>query len=80
MHARGEAESPRQAQHAGVVVQHVALDELDAAAFGMLNQFFKQERAQALVHSARAAGKQDVAEFEAWLLEETKKDAAATSR
>jgi DNA-binding transcriptional LysR family regulator len=28
-----------------------------------------------LVRSARAAGKQDVAEFEAWLLEETKKDA-----
>jgi len=30
-----------------------------------------------LVRSARAAGKRDVAEFEAWLLEETKKDAAA---
>jgi len=28
-----------------------------------------------VVHSRRAAGKQDVAEFETWLLEETKKDA-----
>ena len=29
-----------------------------------------------VVRSTRAAGKQDVADFEAWLLEETKKDAA----
>lgn len=29
-----------------------------------------------VVRSTRAAGKKDVADFEAWLLEETKKDAA----
>ena len=33
-----------------------------------------------VVHSARAADKKDVAEFEAWLLKETKNDSAATSR
>ncbi len=33
-----------------------------------------------VVRSARAAGKRDVADFEAWLLAETKKDSGATSR